>query len=297
MAIGDARIESEPELINVGLPDILERFEAAKDGALPGLLTGFRDLDAVLGGLHPGHLVILAARPSIGKSSLAAGIAGNVAAAGHPVAIFSLEMGGDETRERLLCSKARVSLHRARQGELTEQEWEKLVGAASVLYDLPLYIDPHATASPLELRAKSRRVKRAAGGLGLVVVDYLQLMAMRGFDTREREIAAISRSLKQLAVDLHVPVLAVSQLNRAVEARSDKRPQLSDLRESGSLEQDADVVVFIYRDEYYDPATEAKGVAEIHVAKHRSGPTGRVELSFISDWTLFADMAPDVETV
>ena len=294
MALGDARLRFEPERIGHGLSAVLQQFEAAANGtATQGLPTGFKDLDALTGGLRPGNLIIVAGRPSMGKSSLATAIALAGADTGTPVGIFSLEMDSDEVRQRVLCSRAQVSLHSARQGQLEDEGWAKLTAEAKNLSDLPLYVDPAPTSSPLELRAKCRRIKRSAGGLGLVVVDYLQLMTFPGYDTREREIAAISRSLKQLAVDLQVPVIAVSQLNRALESRGDKRPMLSDLRESGSLEADADLVMLLYRDDYYHRDSKKPGIAEVHIAKHRSGPVGRVELGFVDKWTLFRDLATD----
>lgn len=267
----------------------LDNFEAAQTSGSTGLAFGYLDLDRLLTGVEPGNLVLLAARPSVGKSALALSIAQRVAESQGPVAFFSLEMSKQELVQRMLCSTGRVDGQRARLGELTETEWGHLTAAAERLHALPLYVEVSAGATIGQIRARARRIARDAGDLGLIVVDYLQLMAGSG-DNREQEIASVSRGLKSLAQDLDVPVLALSQLNRSVEVRENKRPRLADLRESGSLEQDADIVMFLYREDYYSPSdTSAKGKAELNVAKHRSGGTGFVSLSFLSTYAAFED--------
>jgi replicative DNA helicase len=261
---------------------------------ITGIPTGYRDLDRKLAGLHATNLIIIAARPSMGKSALALNIAQNVALKDLPVAIFSLEMSREEVVSRMLCSAGRIDLQRLNTGRLTEADFTKLSNAASQLYKKPIYVDDSPGLTVTEIRAKARRLRRRPG-LGLVVVDYLQLMHGSGGENRQQEIALISRSLKNLARELEVPVIALSQLNRALEQREDKRPRLGDLRESGALEQDADVVMFIYRDEYYNPdKVESKGVAEIVIAKHRQGAVGKVQMTFLPEFTLFADMGHDV---
>jgi replicative DNA helicase len=261
---------------------------------ITGIPTGYRDLDRKLAGLHPTNLIIIAARPSMGKSALALNIAQNVALKDLPVAIFSLEMSREEVVSRMLCSAGRIDLQRLNTGRLTEADFTKLSNAASQLYKKPIYVDDSPGLTVTEIRAKARRLRRRPG-LGLVVVDYLQLMHGSGGENRQQEIALISRSLKNLARELEVPVIALSQLNRALEQREDKRPRLGDLRESGALEQDADVVMFIYRDEYYNPdKVESKGVAEVVIAKHRQGAVGKVQMTFLPEFTLFADMGHDV---
>ncbi|HDK45140.1 MAG TPA: replicative DNA helicase [Actinobacteria bacterium] len=266
----------------------------ARGTELTGLATGFRDLDRKLGGLQPANLVIVAARPAMGKSALAANIATNVALEGGTVAMFSLELSREEIVQRLLCSIGRVDSMKLRTGPLGPQLWQKVVHAASKMYQVPVYIDDSGQLTVTDIRAKSRRLKRAHG-LDLVIVDYLQLMQGSNRENRQQEIAEISRSLKNLARELEVPVIAVSQLNRGLESREDKRPRLGDLRESGAIEQDSDLVMFIYRHEYYHPeAQETKGLAEVIVAKHRSGSTGKVDMTFLPEFTLFADLGRDV---
>ncbi|MGH8944856.1 MAG: replicative DNA helicase, partial [Acidimicrobiia bacterium] len=278
------------------IPPTLEAIEeiGTRGTELAGLSTGFRDLDRKLGGLQPANLVIVAGRPSMGKSALAGNIAHNVAAQGDTVAVFSLEMSLQELVQRMLCSLARVDSHKLRTGQLGPL-WQKVVQAAGQLYELPIFLDESPTLTATDVRAKCRRLKRQHG-LGLVLVDYLQLMQSSGRpENRQQEIAEISRSLKSLARELDVPIIAVSQLNRALESRQDKHPMLGDLRESGEIEQSADVILFIYRDEYYHPENvEAKGLAEVDIAKHRNGATGRVQMTFLAEFTLFADMGRDV---
>jgi replicative DNA helicase len=261
---------------------------------ITGLPTGFRDLDRKLAGLHPTNLIVIAARPGMGKTTLALNIAENVARNDQPVAIFSLEMSREEVVSRMLCANGRIDSQRLRTGRLSEGDFTKLSNAASALYKKPIYVDDSPGLTVTEIRAKSRRLRRRPG-LGLVVVDYLQLMNGSGGENRQQEIALISRSLKNLARELQVPVIALSQLNRSLESREDKRPRLGDLRESGAIEQDADVVLFIYRDEAYNPdKVESKGIAEVVVAKHRQGAVGKVQMTFLPEFTLFADMGRDV---
>ena len=262
-----------------------------------GTPTGFRDLDRMLSGLHPTNLLIVAARPGMGKTSLILNIAQNVAVNDIPVGIFSLEMSREEIVTRMLCSQGRIDSQRLRSGRLAESDFTKLSNAASVLYKKPIFVDDSPGLTVTEIRAKSRRMRRRPG-LGLVIVDYLQLMQGSGGENRQQEIALISRSLKNLARELDVPIIAVSQLNRSLESREEKRPRLGDLRESGAIEQDADVVMFIYRHEYYHPeAQETKGIAEVNIAKHRQGAVGRVEMTFLPEFTLFADMGRDTPVV
>jgi len=261
-----------------------------RGSAVTGLSTGFRDLDKKLAGLHPTNLIIIAARPGMGKSALALNMAQNVALNDNTVAVFSLEMSREEVVTRLLCAKGRIDSQKLRTGNLSEGDFTKLSNAAGALYKQNIFVDDSPGLTVTEIRAKSRRLRRRPG-LDMVVVDYLQLMNGSGEENRQQEIATISRSLKSLARELNIPIIALSQLNRAVESREDKRPRLGDLRESGAVEQDADVVMFIYRDEYYYPEkVESRGVAEIHIAKHRQGGVGKVDMTFLPEFTLFADM-------
>lgn len=295
-AVSERRIGEGLAPIDPLLGPAIEQAEELnrKGSAVTGLPTGFRDLDRMLSGLHPSNLLIVAARPGMGKSSLALNIAQN-AAINHdaPIALFTLEMSREEVVNRMLCAAGRIDSQRLRSGQLTESDFTKLSNAASVLYKKPIFVDDSPGLTVTEIRAKCRRMRRRPG-LGLVVIDYLQLMQGSGQENRQQEIAAISRSLKNLARELDVPVIALSQLNRSMEQREDKRPRLSDLRESGSLEQDADVVMFIYRHEYYHPeAQETKGIAEVAIAKHRQGATGRIDMTFLPEFTLFSDMGRD----
>jgi replicative DNA helicase len=263
-----------------------------------GLATGFIDLDRMTSGLQPGELIIIAARPSMGKTALAMNIVEHVALAEKKaVAVFSMEMSGTQLTMRMIGSVGRVDQHKLRSGTFEEDDWPKLVEAVGRLNEAHIYIDDTAGLNALEVRSRARRLHRQcaeAGGLKLLVVDYLQLMsASRGGreENRATEIAEISRSLKGLAKELKVPVVALSQLNRSVESRQDKRPMMSDLRESGALEQDSDLILFIYRDEVYNPETPKRGVAEIIVAKQRNGPTGPFNLTFIGKHTRFENYA------
>lgn len=256
-----------------------------------GIATGFHEFDILTAGLQPSDLVIVAGRPSMGKSALAACIAERAGIIEKvPTLIFSLEMAKEQLVQRMLCSHARVEYHKVRTGFLSQSDWPKLTNAAGKLSESPLFIDDSPAISALELRAKARRLK-SQHNIGLVIVDYLQLM--RGpadMDNRQQEISEISRSLKALARELSLPVLAISQLSRAVEARADRRPQLSDLRESGAIEQDADVVVLLLREEYYNPTPENRGIAELIIAKQRNGPVGSFNLAFIKEYTRFENL-------
>ncbi len=263
---------------------------------ITGTPTGFTELDRLTAGFQPSDLIIIAARPSMGKTAFALNITRNAAlAAGMPVAVFSLEMSRQQLSMRLLCAEARVDASKLRSGFFSQDEWLKITDAAGVLEEAPIFIDDSPDVSAMEIRAKARRLKLEKN-LGLLIIDYLQLMKTRSsMERRDLEISEISRSLKNLAKEINVPVVAVSQLNRKLEERSDKRPMLSDLRESGALEQDADVVAFIYRDEVYnkDEGNPNKGKAEIILAKQRNGPVGMVELAFIDKYTRFENLARD----
>jgi len=279
------------DLLGDGL-DHLQRLYDQGD-AITGLATGYADLDELLAGLQPSNLIVVGARPSMGKTAFALGM---VAHAGIklnvPTLLFSLEMSHMELTQRLLGSEARVDANRMRTGKLREADWSKVGNAISRMSEAPIFIDDNPNLTVMDIRARARRLKSRVG-LGLVVVDYLQLMTGRhGAENRQVEVSEISRGLKILARELEVPVVALSQLSRGLEQRQDKRPMLADLRESGSIEQDADVVMFIYRDEIYNPeSVESQGVAEIHVAKHRNGPTGVQRLAFIGHHTRFDNMA------
>jgi len=259
---------------------------------ITGVPTGFQKLDELTSGLQPSELIIIAGRPSMGKTAFALNIAQHASIqASVPAAIFSLEMSKEQLAIRMLCSEARVDAHRLRGGFLSESDWPKLTRAAGSLSEAPIFIDDTPGLSALEMRAKSRRLK-IEHNLGLVIVDYLQLMRGRSSsETREQEISDISRSLKALAKELSVPVIALSQLNRRVEDRGDKRPQLSDLRESGAIEQDADVILFLYREEVYSKAEENKGKAEVIIGKQRNGPTDKVDLAFLDRYTRFENLS------
>jgi replicative DNA helicase len=271
--------------------ETIERLYEKKE-RVTGVPTGFTDLDDMTSGLQPSDLIILAGRPSMGKTALALSIAQYAAIEKREtVAIFSLEMSKEQLVLRMLCSEARVDAHKLRSGFLGKADWPKLTGAAGRLSEAAVYIDDSPAMTVLEMRAKARRLK-AEHGLGLVIVDYLQLMRGRGdADNREQEISDISRSLKALAKELSIPVIALSQLSRAVETRGgDKKPQLADLRESGAIEQDADVVAFVFREEVYRPTEENHGLADIVVRKQRNGPTGEVRLAFIDRYTRFENL-------
>ena len=282
------------------LPDTYKAVEDAYENKIlvTGVPTGYRELDQKTSGLQPGDLIVIAGRPSMGKTALALNIAQNAGMhTAVPVGIFSLEMSKEQLSLRMLSSEARIDSSKMRSGFLSESDLARINRAAGALYDLPIYIDDSPAISALEIRAKARRMKMEKG-LGLVIVDYLQLMRGRASaERRELEISEISGSLKALAKEINLPVVALSQLNRKVEDRSNKRPVLSDLRESGAIEQDADVIVFIYRDEVYNKEEDNpnRGTAEINVAKQRNGPTGMVKLTFLEHCTRFEDQAPEVE--
>ncbi len=267
--------------------EIIDRLYQRKEH-VTGIPTGYHAFDSLTAGLQPSDLVILAARPSMGKSALMTCIAEHVGmVAKQPVAIFSLEMSKEQLIQRMLCSRARVDAHKVRTGFLAQADWPALTSAAAKLSEAPIYIDDTAGLSVIELKAKARRLK-SQFGIKIIFVDYLQLMqASQAGESRQQEISEISRSLKGLARELNVPVIAVSQLSRAVESRTDHRPQLSDLRESGAIEQDADVVVLILREEYYNPTEENRGKAEVIIAKQRNGPVDSVFLSFVREYTRF----------
>ncbi|MBE7566520.1 MULTISPECIES: replicative DNA helicase [Acidithiobacillus] len=278
------------------LPAVIDRIEAvARDKkGVTGLATGFADLDEKTSGLHPGQLVIVAGRPSMGKTSFAMNVAEHVACVeGKNVLVFSMEMPTDEIVLRALSSRGRVDQHRLRNGTLGNDDWPRLAHAIGELGTAPLFADDSAALSPADLRSRARRLKREQG-LDLIVVDYLQLMQVPGRgDNRVAEISEISRSLKALAKELSIPVIALSQLNRSLENRTEKRPQMSDLRESGAIEQDADLILFLYRDEVYNKDNEeVKGIAEVIIGKQRNGPIGTVRMSFFGEYTRFENYAP-----
>jgi replicative DNA helicase len=258
-----------------------------------GIQTGFTDLDKMLGGLQNSDLIIVAARPSVGKTAFALNVAQNVAVRSkEPVAIFSLEMSAPQLVQRMICAEGNMDANVMRFGDLKESDWSKLANAAGVLGATNLLIDDTPGITVHEIRAKCRRLKKQQG-LGLIVIDYLQLIAStgrgRGAENRQQEVSEISRMLKHLARELDVPVIALSQLSRNVEQRQDKRPMMSDLRESGAIEQDADIVAFLYRDDYYNAETEKKNIIEIIIAKQRNGPVGTVELVFLKNYNKFVN--------
>ena len=269
----------------------LERLYNQK-GNVTGVSTGFYDLDNVTAGLHNSDLIIVAARPAMGKSAFAINLAANAAVkSGVPAVIFNLEMSKEQVGNRILCSEALVDSNNIRTGQIEDEDWMKLAQTLGRISDAPIYIDDTPGISAMEIRAKCRKLKLEKN-IGLIVIDYLQLISGSGKKnaSREQEISEISRSLKILAKELNVPVIALSQLSRTAEKRDDKRPMLSDLRESGAIEQDADIVMFLYRDDYYNPDTEKKNVAEVILAKHRGGSTGTVELAWLPSYTKFANL-------
>ncbi len=276
------------EVVKDAFKLIEKRYERKE--AITGVPTGFIDFDKMTAGFQPADLIILAGRPSMGKTALALNMAQHAALrAQTSVALFSLEMSAEQLVMRMLTSEARVDASRLRGGFLKDSDWPKLAKAAGALAEAPVYIDDTGALTILEMRAKSRRLQ-AEKGLGLIIVDYLQLMHGRA-ESREREISEISRGLKALAKELSIPVMALSQLNRSLEQRQDKRPMLSDLRESGAIEQDADVICFVYRDEYYNEESEQKGEAEIIIGKQRNGPTGTVHVRFMNEYTRFENLS------
>jgi len=279
-------------LLLEGFERITQLYEAGVD--ITGVPSGFRDLDRLTSGFQPGNLIILAARPSMGKSALALCIATNLGVRHEtPVALFTLEMSKAEVTQRLMCSEAKVESNRLRSGKLTQDDWPRLTAACDKLMKAPIYVDDTGSITMMELRSKARRMKSREPKLGLIIVDYLQLMTSgTNPENRVQEVSQISRSLKVLARDLEVPILALSQLSRAVEQRQDKRPVLSDLRDSGSIEQNADLVFFVYRDDYYSgEESDQQGLAEVILSKNRNGPTGTEKLSFLKRYAKFADLA------
>ncbi len=260
---------------------------------LPGLLSGFYDLDAMTSGFQRSDFIVVAARPSMGKTALAISIARSIAGQYElPVAVFSLEMSREQLVQRMLASEAGIESNYLRAGRIAQNQWETLNNALGVLSGVPIFIDDTASMNVMQMRSQTRRLQAENGGkLGLIMIDYLQLMEGNGSDNRVQEISKITRSLKGLARELNVPVIALSQLSRSVEARTNKRPMMSDLRESGSIEQDADVVIMLYRDEYYNPDTPDRGIAEIIITKHRNGPTGIIKLLFDPQFTRFRNIA------
>ena len=280
------------------LTQVMERIDTLYHQENPsdvtGVTTGYRDLDERTSGMQEGDLIIVAGRPSMGKTAFALNIAEHVAVDNRlPVAVFSMEMSGTQLAMRLLGSVGRLDQHKMRTGRLTDDDWNKLTNADGKLHDAPMHIDETQALNSLEVSARARRLHRQYGKLGLVVIDYLQLMQGSGSSTENRatEISEISRSMKALAKELRVPVVALSQLNRSLELRPNKRPIMSDLRESGAIEQDADLILFIYRDEVYNPETADKGKAEIIIAKQRNGPIGTIDLTFLGQYTRFENYA------
>ena len=297
--ISESRIKNKFESMADLLPKTFEEIEGYTKGNFKGVQTGFKELDEMTTGLQPGDLVIVAGRPSMGKTAFVLSLALNTSMKyKNPTAIFSLEMSKESLVQRMLCSEARVNMHQLRSGTLPKRDLPKLSLAAGPLAEAPIYIDDTPAISVLELRAKARRLK-AQYGLKLIIIDYLQLMGSTSkVESRQQEISIISRSLKGVAKELDVPVIALSQLSRAVEQRNDHRPQLADLRESGAIEQDADLVMFVYRDEVYNKDDEnVKGKAEIIVGKQRNGPIGTANLAFVKDFARFENLSEREEEI
>jgi len=279
------------------LAEVVDRIEVLFNRDDPsdvtGVPTGFSDVDRMTSGLQPGDLIVVAGRPSMGKTAFALNVGEHVALkAGMPVAVFSMEMGAQQLALRLIGSVGRLDQHKLRTGRLANEDWEKLTAALGQLNEAPILIDDSPALNAIEVRSRARRLQKQYGKLGLVIVDYLQLMqASTTGENRATEISEISRAMKSLAKELKVPVMALSQLNRSLEQRPNKRPVMSDLRESGAIEQDADVILFIYRDEVYNADTQDKGVAEIIIGKQRNGPIGTIRLTFIGEYTRFENFA------
>ncbi len=297
-AIAESRPKTGgPESVNTLLTKAIDRIDTLfnSDGAITGLSTGFTDLDEMTSGLQPADLIIVAGRPSMGKTTFAMNLVENaVLRSEKAVLVFSLEMPGDSLIMRMLSSLGRIDQTKVRSGRLEDEDWPRLTSAVNLLNDRKLFIDDTAGLSPMEMRARARRVVREHGDLALIMIDYLQLMRVGGTasENRTNEISEISRSLKALAKEFNVPVVALSQLNRSLEQRPNKRPINSDLRESGAIEQDADVIMFVYRDEVYHPDTQDKGIAEIIIGKQRNGPIGSSRLAFLGKYTRFENLAP-----
>ncbi len=268
-----------------------ELYSRENQNDITGVPTGFADLDKMTSGLQPGDLIIVAGRPSMGKTAFSINIGEHVAIeSGLPVAVFSMEMGGTQLAMRMLGSVGHLDQHRLRTGRLNDEDWPRLTHAIQKMNEAQLYIDETPALNSIELRARARRLSRQCGKLGLIIIDYLQLMSANSTgENRATEISEISRNLKSLAKELNCPVIALSQLNRSLEQRPNKRPVMSDLRESGAIEQDADVILFIYRDQVYNPDSQDKGTAEIIIGKQRNGPIGNIRLTFIGEYTKFAN--------
>jgi replicative DNA helicase len=295
--VAEQRVTDSTRPIEELLPEVMDRLQENYDrgDTITGVATGYTDLDELLSGLQPGAFYIVGARPAMGKTAFGLGIASHVAMhSTKPVLVFSLEMAHQELTQRILASEARVDSTKIRTGKLAEADWAK-IGKAIGRLEVPLFLDDNPRVTVMEIRAKARRIKSRFGGIGLIVIDYLQLMGGNGgAENRQLEVSEISRNLKILARELETPIIALSQLSRQLEARADKRPMLSDLRESGSLEQDADVVMFLYRDEVYHADSPDKGSAEVIIAKHRAGPIGTKRLVFLGQYTRFDNAARSV---
>jgi replicative DNA helicase len=289
-ARGRSGFQSLPDLLSQVVDRIGQLYDQSNHSGITGVPTGFTDLDKMTSGFQPGDLVIVAGRPSMGKTAFSLNIGEHVAVdLSLPVAVFSMEMGATQLAMRMVCSVGRLDQQRVRTGQLVDDDWPRLTNAIQKMQDSQLYIDETPGLNALELRSRARKLSRQCGQLGLVIVDYLQLMssASASGENRATEISEISRSLKGLAKELQCPVIALSQLNRSLEQRPNKRPVMSDLRESGAIEQDADVIIFIYRDEVYNPDSPEKGTAEIIIGKQRNGPIGTVRLTFLGKYTKF----------
>ncbi|WIW70680.1 MULTISPECIES: replicative DNA helicase [Anaerosinus] len=296
LEVSERKINGDFTPIKKIVLDTFSKIEQLYDskGGITGLSTGFKDLDKLTSGLQPSDLILIAARPSMGKTAFTLNIASHVGIREKKaVAFFSLEMSKEQLVQRMICSEAPIDSQRLRVGDLEDRDWTKLIGAADKLASSPIFIDDTPGITVMEMRSKARRLK-IEHDLQLIIIDYLQLMqgsGSKGSDNRQQEISEISRSLKALARELNVPVIALSQLSRSVESRQVKKPMLSDLRESGSLEQDADIVAFLYREDYYDPDTENKNITDIIIAKHRNGPVDTVQLFFHKHFTKFCDLS------
>jgi len=305
MGLGQSLISGDIRRMDRLLSDAFDRLEKmqGREGRITGLSTGFDELDDLINGLQPSQLIVVAGRPSMGKTTFSLNIAEHVGVEQNvPVVVFSLEMSSENLVENMLCSRAQVNAHKLKRGMLGERMWSRLGEVAGDLGNAPIFIDSTPGMNALEIRAKARRLK-SSHNVGLVIVDYLQLLEMGGFrgrvENRQQEIATISRGMKSLARELDIPVIAISQLNRSVEQRhkEDFRPRMSDLRESGAIEQDADVILFLYRDEYYHrDREESKGLAEVIVAKQRNGPTGHVDLNFTGEYMRFRNLARSMDS-
>ncbi|MBR0567825.1 replicative DNA helicase [Azoarcus sp. L1K30] len=297
IAEAGARNTTGFQVIQPILKQVVDRVQELYDrdsaSEVTGVPSGFADLDDKTSGLQPSDMIIVAGRPAMGKTTFALNVAEHVAVEARlPVAIFSMEMPGTQLATRFIASVGRIDMQKIRSGRLTDDDWQRLTVAMGKLYDAPLYIDETPGLNPIDLRARARRLARQCGRLGLIVIDYLQLMTgTRDSDNRASELSEISRSVKSLAKELHVPIIALSQLNRSLEQRPNKRPVMSDLRESGAIEQDADIIMFIYRDEVYNPDSPDKGTAELIIGKHRNGPTGTVRMTFFGEYTRFENFA------